>query len=237
MSPLIDLIIPTWNNAPYLYPCVESILKNSAEPELFKITVVNNGEKGSVTLPKEVDVIDMDHNAGWCGGLNAGLKVTSAPFVVLCNDDILIPESSENWAHELMQTMVDDSQCSAVGPSSNFVMGPQQIWSIRGNDPVFRTPFLIGFFLMVRRSDLLDAGGIDEQFTCGDDMDLSMRLRMNGRFLVANKRVFIFHHGAKTGTRVEGSYWYSKEQTEKTWMLLFKKHGVKQTHEMLMSYA
>lgn len=234
MSHLIDVLVVTYNNPQYLYPCVSSLLGHQTTAGLIKITVINNGDPDSVKyLPKHVDVIQMKENAHWVGGLKAGFDKTSAPFVLLCNDDIFVPPSSGLWPNQLLQHFVYPD-CAAVGPASNFAMGQQGIWGV-GGPTILRVPFLIGFFMLIRREDLIKAGGLDASFKCGDDMDLSMRLRDLGKYLIADKEVFIFHHGAKTGSRVEGGYWYSAEQQEKTWMNLFLKHGVKHTHEMLMS--
>lgn len=232
-NPPIDVLIPTYNNPQYLYPCVQSLLRNTATPDLIKVHVINNGDKGTMQgLPDKVNVIEMGHNANWCGGLKAGLEATSAPYVLFCNDDIHVPACSRLWASKMLQYFAYP-ECAAVGPSSNFVMGHQAIWSDPG-PLVFKVPFLIGFFLLLRRDALIAAGGIDTSFTCGDDLDLSLRLRKMGKLLLCDKDVYIHHHGAKTGTRVEGSYWYSADQQIKTWNLLFQKHGVKTTFEMLM---
>lgn len=234
MSHLIDILIPTFDNPSYLYPCVRSLLSNVATPGLFKITVVNNGSPESVQgLKDSVHVIQMKENAGWVGGLKAGFEATSAPFVVLCNDDVHVPASSRLWPNQLLQHFIYPD-CGGVGPSSNFVMGKQAIWDV-GGPTIFRVPFLIGFFFMARREDIIKAGEFDEEFTCGDDLELSLRLRELGKYLLTDKEVFIYHHGAKTGPRIEGNYWYSADQQMKTWDLLFHKHGVRHTFDMLMA--
>lgn len=232
-KPLVSVVIPTWNNPQYVVPCVNSLLAHTVAQPIMEVIVVNNGEKGSVKdlgNPR-VRVLDIGENKGWCGGLNAGVSQSDAEYIVLCNDDIFVPAFSRLWLNKMVQHFMFP-ECGAVGPSSNFVMGLQAIWDSTPSE--FRPNFLIGFFMMMRRKDFIDLGGMDESFPMADDMDLSLRIRKSGKYLLADKDIFIYHHGAKTGPRVEGNYWYSAEQQMDGWNRLFRKHGVKTVYDMLM---
>ena len=237
---IIDVIIPTFENPNYLYPCVNSLVGNRATVDLFKIIIVNNGHPEYVKDIKHPDVtiLQMKENKGWEGGLKAGLEVSKAPFVVFCNDDILVPTSSALWANRMLQHF-RYPDCAAVGPSSNCVMGAQSIFASVPYSQ-FRSSFLIGFFMMLRRSALDAAGGVDDALpNHGDDIDLSIRLRKSGKYLVVDRDVFIFHHGFKTGSRVFGGYWNSADMREKTNFSLINKHGlnewVQTTHNQYRS--
>lgn len=225
---LITIIIPTFNNPQYIGPCVESILCHRSTPGLCEIIVVNNGDEKSVpayTNP-EVKVIHTGKNLGWEGGLKEGLKHVKTPFVVLMNDDTYIPYSSAPWLLQMLERFADPA-VAAVGPSSNVVMGPQNIFIASTTDYAFQVNFLIGFCMMVRR-DYLDAvGGIDDSMpNHGDDLDLSIRFRLAGYKLICDKSVFVYHHGFKTGQREHGSEWNSVAMTERTNTWLIKKHGL-----------
>lgn len=223
----MDIIVPTFDNPNYVIPCVQSLINNRATLDLFKVIVVNNGHPENVKGLEHPDVtiLQMKENKGWEGGLKAGLEVSKAPYVVFSNDDILIPPSSTLWANRMIQHF-RFPDCAAVGPASNCVAGVQSIFA-----PVpfsyFRASYLIGFFMMLRR-DYLDAvGGVDDTLPYhGDDLDLSIRLRKSGKYLVADKEVFIYHHGFKTGQREFGGYWNSADMREKTNFSLINKHGL-----------
>lgn len=227
----VDVIIPTWNNPDYLYPCVKTLIENAATADLFRVIVVNNGHPESVEFLKEhptVRVIQMTKNAGWEGGLLAGLKESTAPFVCFLNDDTFFPPSSKEWANILLSHFADP-RVAAVGPASNVVMGEQNIFV---NSPMVSfTKYLIGFCLMVRRADLDAAGGVDDTMPGGDDLDLSIRLRDLGKLLLYDKRAFVWHHGFKTGERVNGTAaeggWNSIQMTERTNLALIRKHGLR----------
>jgi GT2 family glycosyltransferase len=226
-----DIIIPTWNNLTYLIPCVGSILQNTVS-DPFRIIVVNNGEPEHSKCFKEdprLKILQQTENVGWERGLVAGLKVSDAPFVLFMNDDTFIPASSSDWLTRLLSHF-DEPDCAAVGPSSNVVMGKQNIFAPVPEN-LIRAKFLIGFCEAVRRADLDAVGGIDESLPGGDDLDLSIRLRDLGKRLLIDRNVFVYHHGFKTGERVEGGPnqtggWNSIDKIERTNHALIRKHGL-----------
>lgn len=237
MKYMVDVIIPTWNNAEYLNPCVDSIVKTGALGSLARLIIVNNGKqpiKEFVGDHPDIMVLDAGENLGWEGGLKLGLKHSDARYVVFQNDDTHIPPASTttNFYQNLIMPFGNDN-VAAVGPVTTVAAGPQSIFHPQCPRSVTETTFLIGFCLAVRR-DLLDrAGGIDDTLRGGDDFDLSIRLRKFGKQIVINPYAFLIHHGFKTGTRVKGDHttkggWNSVEMQEKTNHDLITKHGLKE---------
>lgn len=230
---LVDIIIPTWNNNQYLMPCVQSIYQHTIPEDLFKIIIVNNGDAVNMDPLKGspyIDIVQMPTNAGWEGGLKAGLAVSKAPYVMLMNDDTMVPSHQRLWLDKLLNHFAYEN-CAAVGPTSNVVMGKQNIF-YQYHQELIHTKFLIGFCMLVRRRDLDAAGGIDTSLPGGDDLDLSIRLRNLGKYLIVDRDVFVYHHGFKTGERVEGPAnvsggWNSIEKIEKTNHALIRKHGLR----------
>lgn len=228
-----DIIIPTWNNIHYIGPCVNSILMHTQGREMIRIVVVNNGDKeieNQITKHPLVKVIQADKNLGWEGGLKLGLEHSKAPIVCFMNDDTYIPYSSNLWAARCLSEF-RNTNVAAVGPVSNVVRGAQNIFldQFGGYHSPF-APFLIGFCVFYRRSDLDAIGGIDDTLPGGDDFDLSIRVRKLGKKMVICRDVFVFHHGFKSGERLRGGSdkpggWNSIEMTEKTNIALIQKHG------------
>lgn len=234
----ITIIIPTYNNFEYLRPCLQSILYGSPRG-LYRVIVVNNGHPNScdwISKESGVEVINTGENLGWEGGLKEGLKHTDSPFIIFMNDDTFVPPNQRYWMQNLIQHFKHES-VGAVGPSSNVVMGRQNIFH-RSDETRFLTSYLIGFCLMVSRMALEKAGGIDDSLPGGDDIDLSIRLQDAGYKLLVDKEVFIYHHGFKTGARVHGDHtqaggWNSFQFTEATNLALIKKHGFRKWFECL----
>lgn len=237
-EPLVTILIPTFNNQQFLQPCLYSLLRNQATAGLFRVIVVNNGHPNSCDWVnhKQVTVIQAGSNLNWEGGIELGLKHTTSEFVVFLNDDTYIPPSSKLWVNSLLQHF-KNPKVAAVGPSSNVVMGFQNIFTDL-NVHVFTTTFLIGFCVMLRRSAFDEIGGMDTSCPGGDDLDWSIRLRKAGYRLLIDREVFIYHHGFKTGERVEGpasavNGWNSYEKMHRTNTYLIQKHGFKEWWECM----
>lgn len=233
------IIIPTFNNMEYLVPCVKSLVSPHITEDIYHIYIVNNGHPDNMKFfsgfPK-ITIIQADENLGWEGGLKAGLEFSKEEIVIFMNDDTFIPLNSIRWINHLLDRF-EDPKVGAVGPSSNTVMGAQNIF-VDGPADVFRVNFLIGFCMAVRRKALEEAGGIDDTLPGGDDLDLSIRLRKAGYDLICDKNAFVYHHGFKTGERVEGpasvpNGWNSVQKIEKTNWALINKHGLKEWMECM----
>ena len=225
----VDIIIPTFDNLGQLVPCVNMMLWYSCEYPV-NIIVVNNGKIPlEKELPKKVTVINPGQNLGWTGGLKEGLKHSTSKYVLFANDDIYIPRSSSRWLKLLVRDMDWLDVLGAVGPTSNLVMGPQNIWH-QTPSHVYFTTFLIGFCMLVRREALDKAGGVHDMEHGGDDLDLSIRIRKQGYKLMVNREIFVYHHGFQTGERIYGgpdkpNGWNSPQMVENVNMELIRKHG------------
>jgi predicted SAM-dependent methyltransferase len=202
----------------------------------MRIIMVNNGNhdiKKHLNPEAESNIILLEpkQNLGWTGGIAEGLKHSKSKYVMFANDDIYVPIGQVSWLNKLVKRLDSHPKMAAVGPSSNVVMGNQNIFSdILAMQTT--TPFLIGFCILLKRSALDEAGGIDESMVTGDDIDLSMRLRAKGYSLMVDHSVFIYHHGFQTGEKIYGKPnapggWNSKEMGEETKTALIKKHGFK----------
>lgn len=235
---LVDIIIPTYNNGEYLLPCLRSMLARSGTQGLFKIIVVNNGHKNSCDYVEHEDitVVHTGENLRWEGGITEGLKHSKTPYVMFANDDIFIPTASHMWINRMLEHF-HNPKVAAVGPSSNCVMGLQNIWSSPPAD-IFTSKFLIGFCVLMRRSAFDEIGGMDLALPGGDDFDWSIRLRNAGYLLVVDRSVFVYHHGFKTGERLHGNAavmngWNSWEYMQKVNTALIKKHGLKTWYDTM----
>lgn len=234
---LCTIIIPSFDNYEYLSGALNSLLRNQGTPGMMRIIVVNNGHPKSCDWieHKQVEVIQAGKNLGWEGGIAEGLKYTTSEFVCFFNDDAYIPPCSRLWLNKLLDHF-KNPKVGAVGPSSNVVMGSQNIFVDTGQVTVFPVTYLIGFCVVVRREAFDKVGGMDMDLPSGDDLDWSIRLRDAGYSLLVDREVFVYHHGFKTGTRVMGDHqtsggWNSYEMQERTNHALIKKHGLKKWFE------
>lgn len=237
MKPLLDIIIPTYDNIGMLVQAIKSFELSTFGPmrSMIHYYIVNNGK-----APLEKYLIESDNltilspgeNLGWEGGLKLALTKCSAPIVLFANDDIRLIQGHKDMLWRMI-AYFNDPKVGAVGPCSNFVMGPQNIFA-DFEERVLDVKYLIGFFLMVRREALDAVGSVDDTLPGGDDIDLSIRLRDHGYRLLCIRDAFVFHHGAATGNRVHQGYWNSNTMQEKTNLALIKKHGMRKFYETMV---
>jgi GT2 family glycosyltransferase len=234
MKPTASIIIPTFNNAEYLNPCIESIIRSGVLTGLCELIIVNNGVQPIKEIVKgwpNTTVLEPGKNLGWEGGLALGVQHAKGDFFCFQNDDTLIPKATQSFYSQLLWPFQDLS-VGAVGPATTVAAGWHSVYSPSAFRMLTEVSFLIFFTVMVRRSDYEALGGIDTQCPGGDDLDLSIRMRKAGKKLLVNPDAFIIHHAFKTGERVRGDSskpggWNSKEMTERTNRYLIQKHGFK----------
>lgn len=85
-----SILIPTWNNLPYLKHCLSSIKKNSST-NIQIIVFVNEGNDGTLEwleAQKDVDFIHTKVNAGICYGMNLCRSLVKSDYIVYLNDDM-----------------------------------------------------------------------------------------------------------------------------------------------------
>jgi len=87
---MFSIVIPSWNNLPYLKLCVESLRKfSSAEHEI--IIHVNEGSDGSLDWVKAegLKYTHSDKNVGVCLSVNHLVAQASHDWVLFMNDDMV----------------------------------------------------------------------------------------------------------------------------------------------------
>lgn len=87
-----SILIPTWNNFPYLQLCISSLRKHS-KTALQIIVFVNEGKDGTVEWLKkqgDIDFIYAEKNVGICYGMNLCRSMIKAEYVLYLNDDMYV---------------------------------------------------------------------------------------------------------------------------------------------------
>ena len=240
----VDIIIPTFHGVkvvcdvthqPMLLSSVDSLVA-CGEFYPVRVIVVNNGDQAFETGDDRVKVVKMRTNVGWERGLVEGLKHSTAEYVIFANDDIFVPAFSRWFVRDFVVQMRSDKSIAGIGPSSNVVAGPQNIWFPAQTSKI-DVAWLIGFCVMYRRSVLDEIGGVDDTLPGGDDLDLGIRCRRAGYRLIADRSHFVYHHGFKTGNAIHGGPeveggWNSPQMTARTNAALVDKHGLETVQQM-----
>ena len=224
MTKSFSILIPTWNNLPYLRLCVESLRKHSDTPHQL-IVMVNEGADGTLEWVKgqpDLEYVASAENIGICYGLNACRPLIKNPYVVYANDDMyFLP----HWDTRLNEA-IDEAGTDLFMLSATMV-------EPRGNNPCCVIADYGDSLEAFREQDLLEAapdlvredwsgstwppvllslalwdkvGGMSVEFSPGmySDPDLSHKLWDCGvRHFRGVGGSLVYHFGCKSTGRVK----------------------------------
>lgn len=213
-----SVVIPNLNGMKYLKNCLESLGRQSFGE--FEIIMVDNGSKDeSVSFVKEqypqVRMIELDRNYGFCHAVNVGIKASTAPYVILLNNDI---EADEAFIAELiagikrypgcfsgaakMIQLHDKSKIDSAGDfycalGWAFASGKDKAVSAYGKE---REVFAACGGAAIYRRDILDEiGYFDEKhFAYLEDVDIGYRAKIYGYSNRYLPKAVVYHAGSGT---------------------------------------
>jgi len=197
----LSILIPTWNNLPFLKCCVESIRKNSmAEHEI--LVYVNEGLDGTAEWcwSQKLKFIHSPSNVGVCTALNALFELTSEDLICYVNDDMyLCPDWDKVLIDEILSIghekfYLSSTMIEPVATGNRCVLAPFDF----GRHPdAFNETALLNALPSMQKTDWsgstwppsvmhrnmwLAIGGYGEEFSPGlySDPDVSMKLWRQG---------------------------------------------------------
>jgi len=227
---LFSILIPTWNNLPYLKLCVESIRRNSHF--LHQIIVhVNGGKDGTlewIDATEDIDYTYSQENIGICYAVNIARSLSSTNYIVYMNDDMYAcPDWDLHFYNEIREIghpyfFLSATAIEPFASNNNCVIVKDFGTSIE----TFREKELLqGFSALIKpdwqgatwppnivHKDCWDlVGGYSTEFSPGmySDPDFSMKLWMAGVRLfkgLGNSRAY--HFGSKSVGRIKRNKGY-----------------------------
>ena len=198
------VVLVCWNNRAYLEPCLDS-LYGAGLRHPFEVVVVDNGSTdGSQEMLRQrfphVQLVQNDSNVGLGRASNQGIDATTAPFVLLLNNDTIVNRAALDAMVDYMAATPDagavggkllNEDGSVQAEYSNFstlreefliaTRIGERLWpgypSHHPSDEIRAVDWLSSACLLVRRSALAQVGLLDESyFIYGDEADLQYRL-------------------------------------------------------------
>lgn len=109
------VIIPNYNGRKFLHGVLESLRRQTFRD--FRTILVDNGSSdGSAKYVRmrypETEVIELDHNTGFCGAVNAGIRASEEPCVILLNNDTVC---GRRFVEELVGAMDRNPDAFSAG--------------------------------------------------------------------------------------------------------------------------
>jgi GT2 family glycosyltransferase len=178
-----DIILVTWGRPERSAETIDSIQEHSRN---YRLIWIDNDPISSSLIErrtswgKDLDYFPFPENLGWLKGINAGIAISTAPYVVLMNDDVLVTDPG--WLATLAQVKADRG-AHIIGPATDAAQYQGRVG--RGLGSIIVQPeihyqdnygignFPLSFFtIMITRECLVDVGYLDERFVpchCDDD--------------------------------------------------------------------
>lgn len=218
-SALIDIIIPNWNGRSMLETCLASLQLQTCEK--FRIIVVDNGSTDdSVDFIRqshpEVHLVCFSENKGFSAAVNEGIRVASAPWVLLFNNDIevdkhclqiLVDQGTEQDDFDIfaLKMLAFDQRSVLDGAGDGVLRGGvgYRLGTLERDGLKYslrREVFGACAGAALYRRSLFDSiGNFDEDFFAYlEDVDFNMRaVRCGSRCLYLPEAV-IYHMGSAT---------------------------------------
>ncbi len=226
-EPEITIIIPHYNGIDILNDCLESLYKNKFGA--FETVLIDNGSTdGSPEWVRthfpRVKIIENAENRGYAGACNQGIALAETPYVLLLNNDTVMPE---NFLEEMTATIKADPRIAAVQPKIISIQdhdffdysggaGGEMDWLgypfargrifdtvekdkgqyDRAEQRVFWTS---GCALLLRKSVADMIGTLDEDFFAHqEEIDWNWRAQLAGYHNVVTYRTHIYHYSGYT---------------------------------------
>lgn len=218
-----SILIPTWNNLPYLRLCIESIRKHSVLSHQI-IVHVNDGSDGTLEWVRQegLEYTHSKENIGVCLAMNTMRRLVKTDYIYFINDDMyLLPgwdtvmmdeiKSHKDNMYYLSSTMIQPHDATDVGLNINYgdtveTFQKERLLNEYSNEPypdwlgATRPPSLV-------HRDIWDlVGGYSIEYSPGmySDPDFTAKLLMVGvRYMKGLGNSRVYHFETKTTTRIK----------------------------------
>ncbi len=241
-NPLSVIVLGYTRFAETTGPCLASL---AADPDFpsWDVILVDNGTdeqiralsvQAAVAYPT-LKLLRLDQNAGFAGGMNAGLRMAQGDPIILLNSDLLVPPG---MIGRLADALRNHPRAGLISPVTNAAGNEQQIFidpaadvmqqgrafADAGEDGCVSAYRLDFCCVGLSRKAYETVGGLDEGFGPGyyEDFDYSLRVRQAGLDLLVAENAFVYHEGGGSFGRVSRE---KKALMARNRRLFLERHG------------
>jgi glycosyltransferase involved in cell wall biosynthesis len=200
--PIVSVIIPAYNAAPFLAETLASALGQTLAD--IEVIVVDDGSKDhTAQVAQSFPAVRYVHqqNAGVSAARNTGAAHARGEFLAfLDSDDLWHPDKLRQQVEALRQHP-DSVFCRTEAVSdptrqAEIVGGPRASGAPHELIPDFHTSFLVPYLttstVMVRRSAFEAAGGFDTRLRIAEDVDFYLRVLVRQPLVVKMTQALVY---------------------------------------------
>ena len=216
MTPLISLVILTWNHVENTAKCIESLFANTKRIEDCEVIIVDNGStdatidylkwwEKNARIPFKIIQVK---NTNFSQACNIGINAAEGRYIGLLNNDIWFdsdtkPENElqSHWLENCISVFNETPSVGILAPCTNFVgQGYQYLSNSRNCKPgILEVPVVNFICTFIRRETFINTGLLDESFKCWfQDDEYCYRASKKGWIVAVNLSSFIWHKGEAT---------------------------------------
>lgn len=215
--PQISIVIPNFNGEKYIENCLDSLKEQSFNN--LEIIVIDDCSKDAsleiLNRYQEIRLLVNSDNSGFATSVNRGIKAAQGEYVLLLNNDVVVPE---NFVEKLYEAIAEDEKIFSVSSKMIRYYERDKIddtgdfynllgWAYKRGDgkpvnrlmkrsQVFSTCAGAGLY---RKSVFEEIGLFDEHyFAYMEDVDVSYRGLIHGYKNYYEPEAKCFHIGSAT---------------------------------------
>ena len=222
-SPILSVVIPAWNAAGHIQPCLEALAAQRVDPARFEVLVVDDCSPDATAQVAEelgARVVRHEVNGGAAAARNTGARAARGAVLLFLDSDV-VPDL------DLVAGCID-----LFGFGRSVAPAPSVATGRYAPEPANDTPFarykalwtwhcweqtgartgtsshIQGALAAIGKDLFEELGGFDESYVGGsvEDYEFSLRLRERGLSVAFDDRLRGRHHFPGFGT-VARNYW------------------------------
>lgn len=229
MTPLVTVIIVSYNTRDMLARCLDSLRPETAEGDVRVVVVDNASHDGSPALVRArfpwVTLVESPTNLGFAAANNLALRALTTPYALLLNSDTEVAPGTVRALLDCMERHPSAGvvACRLLNTDGSLqrscwrfptprralaeALGLTRLLGRRSNynewDYASERPvdFAIGACLLLRKAAIDQTGIFDERFFMySEEMDLTLRLARRGWETWYTPACSVVHHGGASGS-------------------------------------
>jgi glycosyltransferase involved in cell wall biosynthesis len=199
MHKVISITIPAYNEQKLIASCLDSVLNQTADPEVYEIIVIdNNSTDQTAMIAKSKGVrVECETKKGYVHALRRGVEVSQGEIIAFTDADCRVPA---DWISKILENFKSSADIVAVGGKLAFYDANPILDKVTRLILIF-IDALPGNNMAIKREALEQIGGIDPTVNLSVDYWLTRKLGRLGKLKIDKSLIVI-----TSGRRFKGAF-------------------------------